>query len=193
MENLEFKVPYRFKVVFVWLSLVMVASLITYQANKRLSYWQRHVLNVMQPEEISIQLDTTLNLTSLFEEGPVDSIDGDEGPVLYHFWATWCVPCRAEIPTLDAFQKKFKSKLRVVAIAVDENKEDIVRFFGSTTPEFQVLWDKEQLVAERWGVQKYPETFLLIPGSKPVGFSGARDWNSSEAIDFVSRIVSQSS
>ena len=193
MENTEFKVPHLFKTLFVWISIALIASLLVYQFSKRAVYWQRHVQNVMRPLVTSLEPNTRFELESLFSP-VVKSTSHDSLPVLYHFWATWCAPCRAEIPTLDALSKKFGSRLKIVAVTVDENKEDVVRFFGSTVPAFQVLWDKSQLVADQWGVQKYPETFLMIPGGKtPFKFSGPRDWNSPEAIDYVSRVIGQTS
>jgi thiol-disulfide isomerase/thioredoxin len=112
--------------------------------------------------------------------------------VIYHFWATWCTPCRAEIPTLNELQKRFGSSLKVVTIAVDENKDDIFRFFGNSSPDFQVLWDQSQTIATQWGIEKYPETFFALPSEKQlIKFSGPRDWNSPEAIDYFSRVLAQ--
>lgn len=194
MESSEFHVPHAFKIAFVWVSIAAIFLLVAYQFDKRMSYWQRHVRNVMQPVEISAKPDLNKGLEMLFSGQGSASQAEDSRSVLYHFWATWCAPCRAEIPTLNELQKRFASSLRVVAIAVDENKEDVIRFFADQSPQFQVLWDQSRLVSEQWDVQKYPETFLLISKEKPMlMFSGPRDWNSPEAVEYFSHILGQSS
>jgi thiol-disulfide isomerase/thioredoxin len=59
--------------------------------------------------------------------------DGSKQPHLYNFWATWCEPCRREIPLLNALQRRYRGeKLQVVGIAIDFR--DAVRQFLRTTP-----------------------------------------------------------
>lgn len=194
MRSKEFIVSHRFKIVFVWISILTTLSLGFYQLNKRTKYWNRHVLNIMQPVSISPSHKINVPLEALFP-GRIPGFNAnDSSLVLYHFWATWCAPCRAEIPTLNGLQRHFGSKLKIITIAVDENKDDISRFFAGTSPQFEVLWDQEQKVSFDFGVQKFPETFLLLRDSNQMlRFSGARDWNSQEAIDYFQQILSQSS
>lgn len=184
----EFRVPHRFKIVFVWASVAVTLALVVYLYNKRVNYWERHVENTMQPIVISPVPVLSTELDSIFEANRL----ANKTPfTLYHFWATWCAPCRAEIPTLNALQKKFGDKLTIITISVDETKEDVQKFFANRAPQFQVLWDKSQKVAGQWGVQKYPESFLVSSDYKnAVRFSGARDWSSPEVADFFSKLIS---
>jgi thiol-disulfide isomerase/thioredoxin len=163
-------------------------GLMVYQYDKRAGYWGRHVENAMQPVTISPAPSLAEKLEPLFHEAnPVQK----KPYTLYHFWATWCAPCRAEIPTLNALQKRFGNDLQVVTISADENKEDVLRFFAEHAPPFQVLWDQSQKVSQAWGVQKFPESFLVGPdGKTAIRFSGARDWSSREAVDYLNRLFS---
>jgi thiol-disulfide isomerase/thioredoxin len=185
MSRADFHVPYWFKIVFVWASIVTTLALVVYQFEKRASYWQRHVANAMQPLETASIPALSADLVSLFE---ARSIDRSE-PTLYHFWATWCAPCRTEIPTLNALQKHFEGQLKVITISADENKDDVLKFFSNSSPQFVVLWDKSQKVSDQWGVQKYPESFLVSRDGRVLRFAGARDWSSPEAIEYLTRLL----
>jgi thiol-disulfide isomerase/thioredoxin len=189
MESSAFKVPHRLKVIFVWFSIAAVLFLVGYQFKKRASYMRLHVQNLMQAEAVARRPAIDERLPLIF---PSLRQSDDKRPVLYHFWATWCAPCRSEIPTLQELQKHFKGQLRVVTIAVDENKEDVLRFFGGVSPSFEVLWDQSQVVSELWGVQKFPESFFVAPGSeRMIRFAGARQWNEPEVVNYVASLIAK--
>jgi thiol-disulfide isomerase/thioredoxin len=82
--------------------------------------------------------------------------------VLLNFWATWCPPCRQEIPILVDLAKKYKDNLLIVGVSVDDGSPDDVREF---TKAFHmnypvVMWSHE-LVSEYGGVPALPTTFLI--------------------------------
>lgn len=184
MSRTDFIVPHTFKIMFVWASIAVTLGLVVYQYEKRSNYWERHITNTMQPVASSVVPSMGNELESLYA-----SVPSLEGPVLYHFWATWCAPCRTEIPTLNALQRKFEGRLKVVTISADENKDDVLRFFAKSAPQFAVLWDKSQKMPEKWGVHKYPESFLVQKNGKVLRFMGARDWSSREAADFLNAVL----
>lgn len=194
MQSPEFHVSHRFKIVFVWISIFATCSLAAYQFDKRSKYWKLHVSNVMQPMTISPVHALEPGLATLFA-GQLPNVKTQEAPfVLFHFWATWCAPCRAEIPTLNELQRRLGSSVKVVAIAADENKDDVVRFFANASPQFEVVWDQSQKVSQSWRVEKYPETFLFSRASnRMVRFSGPRDWSSPESMDYFAQVFGESS
>lgn len=67
-------------------------------------------------------------------------------PVLVDFWATWCAPCRAIAPTVDALATQYKGKMKVVKVDIDNN----------------------QRVAEQYGIRSIP-TLLIFKGGKVAG------------------------
>ena len=89
--------------------------------------------------------------------------------VVVNFWATWCGPCRAEIPDLVALQEKYKDTLQVIGISEDEAGADVVKRFAAehkinypvamTTPEIEKLFP---------GISALPTSFILDRESRVV-------------------------
>lgn len=80
--------------------------------------------------------------------------------VLLNFWASWCAPCRTEMPALEQLQRTFPNELVVIAINEDEDIEAARRFFPQGTP-LRVVHDPKHTVAQQYGAFQYPESFLL--------------------------------
>src|ERR1700721_1313981 len=82
--------------------------------------------------------------------------------VILNFWATWCPPCREEIPILTGLAKKYKDNLLVVGVSVDDGSTDDVRDFAKVFHMNYpvVMWSRE-LISEYGGVPALPTTFLI--------------------------------
>jgi thiol-disulfide isomerase/thioredoxin len=82
--------------------------------------------------------------------------------VLVNFWATWCPPCRAEIPDLVALQEKYRDRLQIIGISEDEGPPDLVRRFAAqhrmNYPTVMRTTDIERIFP---GVYALPTTFVL--------------------------------
>lgn len=97
-------------------------------------------------------------------------------PVLVHFWATWCPPCREELPALLEFAAS--SEVRVLAISVDPQWYDVREFLRRDPPPEVVLATAPSAAGE-FGVVTLPETFLVdSTGHLRLRLPGARDWTS---------------
>jgi peroxiredoxin len=82
--------------------------------------------------------------------------------VLLNFWATWCGPCREELPELARVQEKFRQRgLTVAAVTVDNELENIRSFLKKYDVKLQVLWDKRKKVAKAYAVEKMPSSYLI--------------------------------
>jgi thiol-disulfide isomerase/thioredoxin len=81
---------------------------------------------------------------------------------LVNFWATWCGPCRAEIPDLIALQAKYRDHLQIVGVSVDEAPPDVVkRFVEANHMNYPVVMATSELRAAFPGVFALPTTFVL--------------------------------
>lgn len=112
--------------------------------------------------------------------------------VLVNFWATWCQPCTAEMPTLEALWRAYRGRLVVLGVAVDRGAprlllEPYVARLGLTFP---ILLDGDQRASNAWRVTSLPATFVVRPGGEAVGLAfGAREWNSAEMRDLLERFL----
>ena len=104
--------------------------------------------------------------------------------VVLNFWATWCQPCTAEMPTLEKLWRAYRNRgLTVLGVTVDRGGprdliDPYVRNLGLTFP---ILIDPDLKVAGAWRVTGLPATFIVKPGGEVTGFVvGAREWDSAE-------------
>ena len=102
--------------------------------------------------------------------------------VLLNVWATWCEPCRVEMPSIEKLHKEFGSRgLAVVAVSVDDpNSEthvlDYAKELGLT---FEVLYDPAQITKTNYQITGFPETFVIArDGVIRKKVIGAADWSS---------------
>jgi thiol-disulfide isomerase/thioredoxin len=105
--------------------------------------------------------------------------------VLLNFWATWCAPCRKEMPALDALQKEFGGEtFEVVTLATGRNAlPGIRRFFEEEGIEaLPILLDPKQAVAREMAVLGLPITVMIDPEGREVArMRGDADWASDSA------------
>jgi thiol-disulfide isomerase/thioredoxin len=113
--------------------------------------------------------------------------------VLLNFWATWCAPCRKEMPMLDALQAEFGGEaFEVVTIATGRNSvQGIRRFFEEVgVTNLPVLLDPQQELAREMGVFGLPITVLLdAEGREIARLRGEADWQSDSAKAIVAAVI----
>jgi thiol-disulfide isomerase/thioredoxin len=88
--------------------------------------------------------------------------------VLVHFFATWCEPCREELPALNRFLERSAPKVSVVAISVAEVDPRVKRFFDQAPVHFPVLLDRDRAIAKSWKISTLPTTYVLDANMKPM-------------------------
>jgi peroxiredoxin len=103
--------------------------------------------------------------------------------VLLNFWATWCVPCRLEMPSLNNLYHEFKDKgLNILGISVDISEKPVRSFISEKRIIFPVLMDKDKEVYfDRYAALGLPVTFLIDrKGMIVERIIGEKDWGSPE-------------
>lgn len=90
--------------------------------------------------------------------------------VVLDFWATWCPPCRAEIPGLVALQKKYADQgLSVIGVSVDEGGPRVVKpFMERFAINYPVVMGNERVLADYGGISAIPTTFIIDREGKVV-------------------------
>lgn len=88
--------------------------------------------------------------------------------VLVHFFATWCEPCREELPALNRFLSRSAANASVVAISVAEVDARVKRFLQQSPVNFPVLLDHDRTIATSWKISTLPTTYILDANLKPM-------------------------
>jgi thiol-disulfide isomerase/thioredoxin len=103
--------------------------------------------------------------------------------VLVNFWATWCGPCRAEMPSIERLRKSLEGRpFAVLAVNVGESAR-VAREYAEKLPvHFTVLLDRDTRAAKAWGARVLPASYLVAPdGSIRYSYFGDLDWSGSDA------------
>jgi thiol-disulfide isomerase/thioredoxin len=111
--------------------------------------------------------------------------------VLLNFWASWCEPCRAEMPTLQQVADLYgPDKLLVLAINFKEPAARAIQFAKTTGVTMPVLLDTDGLAARQWGVKMFPTTLMLDSRGQPrQRVKGEVDWTSSAAEKLIAGLM----
>ena len=110
--------------------------------------------------------------------------------VLLNFWASWCEPCRAEMPTLQQVADLYgPDQLLVLAINFKEKPARALQFAKSTGITLPVLLDVDGQVAHRWGVRVFPTTLAIDSRGQPrLRVQGEVDWTGKAAEKLISSL-----
>lgn len=113
--------------------------------------------------------------------------------VFLNFWATWCVPCREEMPTMERLHREFKEQgLEIVAINFREGRKEVRKFLVELGLTFTVLLDRDGTVSERYGAWAIPLSYFVNRRGEFVGKAqGSRKWDGAEAKAFFRNLLAE--
>jgi len=174
-----------------WHSLLGVAALL--------------LLAVLSASPAAAALDRPLQAISSLPAAPPLALPDEEGKktwrlselrgkvVLVNFWATWCPPCRKELPSMERLWRQLKDQgLVVLGVNVAEDGNAVFAFSnGLETPlSFPLLLDEDGTVTQSWPVQGLPTTFLVDKqGRIAFGAIGGREFDSPAIVEQVRQLL----
>ena len=113
--------------------------------------------------------------------------------VVVNFWATWCEPCIAELPSLALLRERMKGRaVDVVAVNFGESPEKVTAYVARQKLALPVFLDPEKRAAGEWKVGGLPMTFLIDTRGRVRHWSfGERDWNDARSVKLVEGMLAE--
>lgn len=111
--------------------------------------------------------------------------------LVLNFWASWCPPCLAEMPSLERFHQQLKSEgVVVLGVSVDEDEEAYRELIRRFKLSFLTARDPESRLSSRFGTFRYPETYLIDRQGRVVQkIVGAADWMDPRMLEYVRSLL----
>ncbi len=111
--------------------------------------------------------------------------------VFLNFWATWCGPCREEIPSMEELYLELQNQdFLIVAVNSQEAREQVADFVENIGMSFPVLLDTDGRVGAAYSVRAIPTTYIIDPQGYILGrMVGTRDWYTPDIISLVGDLL----
>jgi len=154
--------------------------------------------NALQAAELKkVEGDATtpaLKLETL--KGEMLDLKEEEGKVvLVQFWATYCTPCRVEMPSMNNLIKKLeesKTPFKIIAVNMGETKEEVQKFVDEVKPEFTILMDSKGENVQAWNVFAAPSNFVIdTKGKIRYTLYGGVEWDSEEITKVIQELAKE--
>ncbi len=169
----------RLVLIMIVILLVCGSVYLVTASSSRPAYEPAKIVDMGDPAPDFTLEDTDGNKVSLTDlRGKV---------VLVNFWATWCPPCRAEMPSMDKLNEAMAGEdFVMLAINVEENGRSVVpEFLKKSTYKFSVLYDDQGIVQNLYGVYRFPESYVIrkdgVIDDKVIG---AIDWAHPTTVEY---------
>jgi peroxiredoxin len=125
-------------------------------------------------------------------EGSTHNLGAYRGKVvLINFWATWCEPCRQEMPSMQRLRDRLAAKgFAVLAVNVDEPDARVRQFLKQTGLDLTIVMDPNKTVTRNWGVRFLPVSFIVgTDGRVRYRAVGDLDWDSDTVVGVISQLL----
>ncbi len=111
--------------------------------------------------------------------------------ILVNFWATWCAPCRDEMPSIQALKEKLAGKpFAVLAVNLDEPEPRIRKFLSQVKVDFTILLDSEKRAAKAWNARILPASYIIGPdGRVRYTLVGEINWANEHVVALISELL----
>lgn len=111
--------------------------------------------------------------------------------VLLNFWATWCPPCKAEMPSFNRLYREMRPRgLEIIAVSNDNAISYVKEYLTKNSFDFRVLWDENKNITKKYKVFTVPTTFLIDKqGIIVEKFLGEYTWTSPEIRKKIEKLL----
>ncbi|HEY6251138.1 MAG TPA: TlpA disulfide reductase family protein [Candidatus Angelobacter sp.] len=110
-------------------------------------------------------------------------------PIILNFWASYCVPCIREMPSLTQLQQEMGPRITVLAVSVDETEAPYRKFLRDHNIRLLTVWDPEKKSSELYGTVMYPETYIIdSSGMVRRKIVGQEDFTSPAFIEYLNKL-----
>lgn len=110
-------------------------------------------------------------------------------PVILNFWASYCLPCIKEMPSLTQLQQDMGSKITVLAVSVDEDENAYRRFLQDHDIRLLTVWDPQKKSSTLYGTVMFPETYVIdSSGMVRRKIVGQEDFTSPDFIEYLNKL-----
>lgn len=127
------------------------------------------------------------------EEGEASLSSYQGSVVLLNFWATWCPPCREELPSMVRLQEELgNGSFTILAVSLREERELVASFLEENGFALPVLLDATGQVGTQYGVRGIPTSYVLDREGRVLGMLvGAREWDAPEIVELMRHLGSE--
>ena len=138
------------------------------------------------------EVEQTPDFSLVTPEGKKVSLKDFRGKIVFlNFWASWCIPCREEMPAMERLYQEFKDKNFVVlAVNVKDRKQDAVNFVRELKLTYPIALDPEAEVGRLYGAWGLPTTYLIGPKGEALARAwGPAEWYSPASRKLIKELV----
>ena len=162
------------KIIFLWVAVIILSGVAIYTVSK---YQNSEPIQSITPTA-SNSLDTSnpspsvenTNSTNIAPDFTLQNLDGDKvslsdykgKKVFLNFWATWCPPCKAEMPDMqEVYEETKNNDIVILAVNIGDSQKDVKQFIDERGFEFPVLLDLDQQVAKVYDITAIPTSYFI--------------------------------
>jgi peroxiredoxin len=182
---------YSWKVIFLLVAFAFSFGFLVAQERVDANDHFMEKLGIIQFDEGVEAPDFTLNNLAGKEVGLKDY----RGKIVFlNFWATWCGPCREEMPSMEKLHNNFSDKdIVILAVDMQESAKKVIAFKEELKLSFPILLDSSGSVSRSYAVRAIPTTYFVDREGYILGAAlGARDWSSKTAFAFFENLLNGS-
>ncbi|OGG97160.1 MAG: hypothetical protein A2527_10865 [Candidatus Lambdaproteobacteria bacterium RIFOXYD2_FULL_50_16] len=124
--------------------------------------------------------------------GKKEKLSDNRGKVVFlNFWATWCYPCKKEMPDIEKLNTQFSGRnFRVLAVSAGEGAAKVEPFLKHFPYQFEFAFDENSAISAQYQVSMLPTTLIIGPKGEILGQAiGPRNWNQKDFTDQLEKLI----